>query len=161
VDGCIVVAAEEYDWLSAEASWIYDHDAIVTEGAGALYLEPGNEGVLLEAITPAVTCVGKTGRKEAARQTRHYLEPWWEESVLFDSLKGFRRQDRAEAAVWNDWMGERVSVNRWFGEGYSANAAWQSVAAVDALHQGSCRRAIVTSTGSNEKSMGAVFSRPC
>ena len=39
VDGCLVVSAEEIDWLSAEGLKLYSRDYLPAEGAAAIYLE--------------------------------------------------------------------------------------------------------------------------
>ena len=39
VDGCLIVCAEETDWLTLEALSLYSRDFIATEGAAAVYLE--------------------------------------------------------------------------------------------------------------------------
>jgi hypothetical protein len=154
----VVVAAEESDWLLGEAIWMFDHEVVVAEGAGAVYLEPGDSGILLEAVTPSISCVGGTNRGKAAAMLRRDLEPWREGSVLFDGVGASSRLARAEREAWSDWRGERVSVKRVLGEAFSAGPAWQVVAAVDALHRGVCHRAVVPAVGSNEKCLGAVFS---
>jgi len=38
VDACLVVGAEEFNWLQAQAVWHFDHHAILGAGAGALCL---------------------------------------------------------------------------------------------------------------------------
>src|SRR3954452_14479620 len=61
VDGCLVVGAEEMDWLVTDAFALFDERAIISDGAGALYLrrEPSaiNEtavaGVRLQAVSDA------------------------------------------------------------------------------------------------------------
>src|SRR5881394_484254 len=44
VDGCLVVGAEELDWLTADAFLLFTRQVVVSEGAGALYLTRGSAG---------------------------------------------------------------------------------------------------------------------
>src|SRR5881397_1263046 len=41
VDGCLVVGAEEMDWLTSDAYRLFNRRAVLSDGAGALYLRPG------------------------------------------------------------------------------------------------------------------------
>jgi 3-oxoacyl-(acyl-carrier-protein) synthase len=38
VDACLVIGAEEFNWILADALWLFDRSAILTSGAGALCL---------------------------------------------------------------------------------------------------------------------------
>jgi 3-oxoacyl-(acyl-carrier-protein) synthase len=40
VDGCLVVGAEEMDWLTADAYRLFERKVVLSEGAGAVYLRP-------------------------------------------------------------------------------------------------------------------------
>src|SRR5581483_12129265 len=55
VEGCLVVAAEEIDWLPTSATLLFDHTAVMSDGAGALYLrrEPadGQKNVWLDSVS--------------------------------------------------------------------------------------------------------------
>ncbi|HLP78341.1 MAG TPA: hypothetical protein VK327_15655, partial [Candidatus Paceibacterota bacterium] len=56
VDGCLVVGAEEMDWLTADAARLFDRNAIIADGAGALYLKRDSAvgpAVRLNAVTSA------------------------------------------------------------------------------------------------------------
>ena len=58
VDACLVIGAEETNWLRADALWHLDHRAIISGGAGAvcLSLDPAcSVGVELERITDVHT----------------------------------------------------------------------------------------------------------
>jgi hypothetical protein len=64
--------------------------------------------------------------------------------------------DTAERQAWADWQGDRLSVKRLFGEGLTAAAAWQCVAAVNAIQQGRTA-ANVSIVGTNQQAIGARF----
>src|SRR5206468_1544378 len=72
-DGCLVVGAEEDDWLTADAMHLFDRKSTLSDGAGALYLRKGaGPGPRLDAITGAHLFAGKS-RSEAARRARAEL----------------------------------------------------------------------------------------
>ncbi len=100
VDGCLVIGAEEMDWLTTDAFRLFDTKVIVSDGAGALY---------------------------------------------------------AELAAWRDWTGPRLSPKVILGEGLMAAAAWQCVAAIDALQQCRYSAANVSVVGCNQQAIAAQF----
>lgn len=159
VDGCLVVGAEELDHLVAQAFELFEPEALVSEGSGALYLEtqgaPG--AVELEAITNAHLFFNRSERTAAAAAARTEAGPDGQDSLLCDGAQGTPRLDRDEAAAWKDWRGSRLSPKRTCGEGFMAAAAWQCVAAVDALMEGLHRTAVVSVVGCNQQAIAARF----
>src|SRR6185312_6396696 len=117
VDGCLVIAAEEMDWLTAGAVNLFERTAIFSDGAGALYLrssrrqEARADSVQLKAVTNSHLYSNRTGRAESIRAAREELRgeraggtpavPG--RDLLCDGLQGVARFDRDEAAAWNDW----------------------------------------------------------
>jgi len=67
------------------------------------------------------------------------------------------RADRDEQSAWRDWPGQRLSPKKILGEGLMAAAAWQCVAALDALSSNKCAAANVSVVGCNEQAIGARF----
>ena len=187
VDACLVIGAEETNWILADALWHLERSAILTAGAGALCLchEPElSVGVELAAITNAQTYSTRNSRTQAARAMREQLRafgapascrpvasgqneeiagrmPALRENVelLCDSTGNSPRTDAAELKAWRDWTGPRLSPKRILGEGLMAAAAWQCVAACDALAGGRFAAANVSLVGSNQQAMGARFVR--
>lgn len=162
VDGCVVVGAEELDWLVAEAFGLFDPEGIVGEGAGALYLGRATEetgSVELRAITQPHLFVHKRGRAEAAHQAREELGEPPPNSLLCDGIQGVQRLDQDERAAWKDWAGSRWSPKTILGEAFMAAAAWQCVAAVDALLRKLHDSASVSVVGCNQQAIAARFSR--
>jgi len=158
VDGCVVVAAEELDWLSAEALGYYTSDCIPAEGAGAIYLEPGTGPVRLLKLPEPVPYSAMT-RGEAAHAIRKSLRPENDaHTLLVDGLCGSPGIDHAEHAAWHDWRGPRISPRRTLGEGLGVSAAWQCVAAVHALTAGVARQAVITAVGGNQQAAGLLIS---
>lgn len=172
VDGCVVIGAEEMDWLVADAMRLFSKNAIVSDGAGALYLKRDPQGthpVRLNAIASPQLFAGAQSRARAAERVRDEIlsasaRPAGESGavdarLLCDSLTGVPRLDRDENAAWAGWTGARLSPKRMLGEGFVAGAAWQCVAAADAIAAGKCESAIVNIVGCNEQAIAAEFSR--
>jgi 3-oxoacyl-[acyl-carrier-protein] synthase II len=162
VDGCLVAGAEEMDWLTADALRLFDRKTTLSEGAGALYLKLNPEkktAVRLQTITDPQLFCGDTARSEAAKRAREGLREMPPGSVLCDGLSGSARTDRAEANAWRDWTGPRLSPKSILGEGLMAGAAWQCVAAVDALQENRYDAATVSVVGCNQQAIAAQFVR--
>jgi hypothetical protein len=161
VDACLVIGAEETNWILADALRHLDRDAIITSGAGALCLSRDAEkpwAVELAAITDPHTYSARWTRTRAAGAMRAQLGGAAGE-LLCDGLQDCRRSDAPELLAWRDWPGERVSPKRVFGEGLMASAAWQCVAACDAVANGGVAAANVSLVGSNQQAIGARFVR--
>lgn len=161
VDGCLVIGAEEMDWLTADAAKLFDAQVIVGEGAGALYLRGDDRSaVRLDAITSAHLFSSRPTRRAAARLARNELRTTLPSSVLCDGAQGAPRLDRAETEAWRDWTGTRLSPKMVLGEGFVAGAAWQCVAAVDLLRRGRYSVADVSVVGFNQQALAARFAAP-
>ena len=81
------------------------------------------------------------------------------ETLLCDSRLGVDSLDDAESAAWRNWRGPRLSPKKILGEALMGAAAWQCVAAVDALQRGACPAALVNVVGCNQQAIGARFVR--
>ena len=162
VDACLVIGAEETNWIIADALWHLDRPAIVAAGAGALCLcrEPKlSAGVELAVITDAHTFSARLNRAQAAQAMRAQLGKNFHGELLCNGIGNSPRTDAAERSAWNDWNGARVSPKRILGEGLMAAAAWQCVAACDAVADGRFAAASVSLVGSNQQAIGARFVR--
>jgi hypothetical protein len=162
VDGCLVIGAEELDWLVAEAFGLFDPGGVVSEGAGALYLRCDSDSgasVQLQRITEPQLFSSKPQRAQAALRARTEMGPGDRASFLCDGLQGVARLDRNESEAWQDWPGPRCSPKLICGEAFAAAAAWQCVAAVDALNRGEYSSANVSVVGINQQAIAARFGR--
>jgi 3-oxoacyl-(acyl-carrier-protein) synthase len=162
VDVCLVIGAEETNWILADALRYFERSAVITAGAGALCLcrEPKlSAGVELAAITDVHTYSAQNGRIQAARAMRGQLGKSSPRELLCDGLGNSPRADAPELAAWRDWTGPRVSPKRILGEGLMAAAAWQCVAACAATASGQFTAANVSLVGSNQQAIGARFVR--
>ncbi len=157
VDGCLVVSAEEIDWLSAEGLCYYSGDYLPSEGAAAIYLE-ATAGPARLLRLPDPISLTTNSRTQAARRIRELLAPeddGW--TLLIDGRAGIERYDRPETAAWSDWQGPRWSPRKVLGEGMGVSSAFQIVAAVAALKAGLCRKAVVSAVGANQQAAGILL----
>jgi 3-oxoacyl-(acyl-carrier-protein) synthase len=162
VDACLVIGAEENCWLLADALWHFEHSAVFSSGAGAvcLSLDPAMSlGVELDLITDAHTYAARKSRARAARAMREQLPPGSLAELLCDGVGDSPRADAPELAAWRDWTGPRVSPKRILGEGLMAAAAWQCVAACDAVAGRRFAAANLSLVGCNQQAVGARFVR--
>jgi 3-oxoacyl-(acyl-carrier-protein) synthase len=163
VDRCLVIGAEETNWLLADGLWHFEHSAVISGGAGAvcLSLDPTiSLPVELSAITDPHTYTTLKHRARAARAMREQLPPGSSADLLCDGVSGSPRADAPELAAWRDWAGARISPKRILGEGLMAAAAWQCVAACEAVASGRFPAANVSLVGCNQQAVGARFERP-
>jgi 3-oxoacyl-(acyl-carrier-protein) synthase len=162
VDACLIIGAEETNWIVADALWHLDRPAVITGGGGALCLCRDPElsaGVELMAITDPHTYSARNSRMQAAKAMRGQLGKSSSGELLCDGLGDSPRTDAPELAAWHDWTGPRVSPKRILGEGLVAAAAWQCVAACDAVASGRFAACDVSLVGSNHQAIGARFAR--
>ncbi len=159
VDGCLIVAGEETDWLSAEGLCLYSKNYLPSEGSGAIYLEASDGPVRLLHLPDPVPFSGHS-RIEAARKIRECLNAENDGSTLLvDGRAGVARFDLPEMQAWSDWTGPRWSPRVTLGEAMGASAALQIIAAVEALKSGGFQKAIVTATGGNQQAAGVLLGR--
>lgn len=160
VDGCLVIGAEETDWLTSDAMRLFVREVIVSDGAGALYLTRETDqtpAVRLGSITNPRLYSRTAKRLEAGRAMRAECPEETGNRLLCDGLLGFSRADHDEQAVWGDWVGPRLSPKAILGEGLMAGAAWQCVSAVDALQQNRYAAATVSVMGCNQQAIAGQF----
>jgi 3-oxoacyl-(acyl-carrier-protein) synthase len=157
VDGCLVVAAEEIDWLSSEALCHYSRSYLPSEGAGAIYLEAAEGPAVIHQLPDPVSYNSRS-RSAAAREIRSALGATDDgRTLLVDGLCGIHRFDGPEIAAWQDWQGPRWSPKFVLGESMGAASAFQVVAAVEALKSGRHQTAVVSSVGSNQQAAGILL----
>jgi hypothetical protein len=159
VDGCLVVASEEIDWLSSEGLLHYSRDYVPAEGAAAIYLEAVDGPVKLLRLPDPVS-LAACGREQAACEMRHRLAAADDgTTLLVDGRAGVLRYDRPETLAWENWQGPRWSPRMLLGEGMGISAALQTVAAVQALEAREFQKAVVVATGANQQAAGMLLGR--
>ena len=139
-DGCVVVGAEETDWIAADAVRLFRRDRIYSGGAGALYLgtDP-RSAVELAAITDSFSYTRAQGRIQAVRKMEAQLSG----GMADDEGEGHRRT--ANSALFN--------------EAFVAGAAWRCVEACDRIRQGELPAINIGIVGANQQAIGARFVR--
>lgn len=156
VDGCLVIGAEEIDWLTADAFRRFQRKMIMSDGAGAIYLRAEPSAVQLSKITDAHPFLKTQSRHCAAQKMRAQLGER-AKALLCDSTQAMPRLDSAELDAWKDWSGERISPKIILGESLMAAAAWQCVLAIDAVREKHYEAANVSVVGCNQQAIGAQF----
>jgi 3-oxoacyl-(acyl-carrier-protein) synthase len=159
-DGCVVVAPEEMDWLSAEALAMYSRGYVASEGAAAIYLELDGQGPRLLSVPDPVLLGQGVDRAEALTLLVNASGSYHEDrTLLSDSRSGVARYDRAESEVFANWSGPRMSTRRILGESLGASSGIQCVAAAEALRRGQADQALVVAMGGNEQVAGCLLAR--
>ena len=160
IDVALVVGAEELDWLVAGAQHLFNSHVIISEGAGALMLEPSRtseDAVHLDCVTEPAPYTERTPQPIAAELIQTAIATENDQAVLVDSMNGVPLLDRAESRAWAGWTGPRISVKRHLGESFAAGSAWQCVVASDQLPRRLHPEAIVNVVGCNEQVIAARF----
>lgn len=158
VDACLVIGAEEMDWLGADAYRIFQPNIVLSDGAGAIYLTGNATDIRLDQVSNAHLFLQHQNRHCAARKMRMELPCNMEDALLCDGTQNLPRLDAAENDAWHDWSGRRLAVKHVMGEGLMAASAWQCVAAIDALKHGQAQTGVVSIVGCNQQAIGAAFS---
>jgi len=162
VDACLVIGAEEIDWLTSHAFRLFARDIVLSDGGGAVYLRRGDSGAgiaRISAITNSHLFTARQSRSAAARKMRRELSSNGSHApLLIDGVQDLRRYDSVEQSAWADWKGARVSPKRIMGEGLMAASAWQTVLAIHAVANGASA-AMVSVLGTNQQAIGAEFAR--
>jgi 3-oxoacyl-[acyl-carrier-protein] synthase II len=148
VDGVLVVAAEEQDWLCGEAAALYDPQLKVGEGGAAVYLEmpqqPTSGDIQMDGQLVSQSFNGTVSRQSATLSVVDDLLP---AEFICTSLTGSPRTDADELAALVATSANIISPLRNLGSGLGVSSAWQVVAAVSAMQQSNVSSAIVLSLG--------------
>jgi hypothetical protein len=158
VEECLLIAAEECDWLSAEALTYYHPKLIATEGAGALLLSSKPQGPRVSKVVGPMCYTSWKERAsllpELAEQTRAVAKS---NAILIDDRTGITRIDRAEADAWASMSCNTVrSPKTILGESMGANCALKlAVATLETRETG--RETIISMPGTNTAAYACVI----
>jgi len=159
VDGCLVLCAEELDWLVTEAFSLYSGDLHGTEGAAAIYLEKGasgnSTGVQLQQMIGPCDYTNTEQRRDAVKSVCE-IRSQAPDALLVDGLTGVQRIDRDEQDALSSWTGQRVSPARQLGFGGGATCGFQTVVALEAL-KNDYESSLVMACGTNQHAFSAHF----
>ena len=149
-DGCVIVGAEEVDWIVADAVRLFQPRAVYSGGAGALYLKmDADSEVELAAITDSFIFTKEQTRAKAAARMKSQLPAGSANELLCDG--------GADSMIWSNWPGRRLTPKTILGEAFVATAAWQCVSACRAISQNESPAANVSVVGANQQAIGARF----
>jgi len=163
VGSCLVIGAEESDWVIADAVRLFQRSAVHGAGAGALLLtrEPGRAPLAeLAAVTDSFSYAAGRSRRQAALNMRAQLPTGGAEEILCWGFENLPATDAPETEAWPDWPGDRRSPKLLLGRAFNASAAWQCVMACDAVALGQCHAANVSVVGTSQQAIGARFQNP-
>jgi 3-oxoacyl-(acyl-carrier-protein) synthase len=183
LDRCLVVAAEEADWLLCDAyrKWRLLRSApplepfgrpprgtILSEGAGAVLLSRGGD-IRLEKIV-----AGTNFRKQS--EAGRALEKVYGElgdaeiDLVVASANGTFVDAAEQAAVFRNYPGAKIyATKRALGESVGASSLWQTICGVQSLRSqlvppgvrltGPLRRAVISVCGLNQQVAGLTLAR--
>jgi hypothetical protein len=155
VDQCLIIGAEEADWLSTEAVGYYDKRVIVTEGAGAMLVGLEGDGPRIEHQVGPFAYHSTPERRVAVQQMVEAL-PRLPEATLIDGQMGVRRLDSAEAAAWAGRpVGKVLHPHQVLGESLGSASALQLVLAA-AMAAGAGQTSVLSMPGANTAAYGCV-----
>ena len=139
VERCLVLAAEECDWLGAEAVRYAHRGLVAGEGAAALLLSADGSGpVLAEVVDQPVR-----GRAERAQALAAAVRAW-PGRVVIDGRCGVAKLDRDETAALEGIGGESRQPGVVLGECLGAAGSLQLVLAAAAAGRGRAAAAWVS-----------------
>ncbi len=156
VDGCLVICAEEIDWLTSEGLYLYSKQLIASEGAAAIYLEHHTSELQLETLLGPFDYTCSAERKAAIHDAWSITKQ--DSTLLVDGLSGVKKIDRDELAASHAWQSSRISPNTIVGDAMGARCGFQSIVAIEALLNG-FEEAIVLASGGNQHAFSAKFKR--
>jgi 3-oxoacyl-(acyl-carrier-protein) synthase len=151
---CVIVGAEEIDWLTADALRLFDRSKTLSEGAGAVLLTrtPRASSARLSLVTDEFLHGASTKAGALQRMRQELGEAG---GLLCDSTTNDGGISREEFLLWKNWTGPRVSLKKILGEGLMAAAAWQVVFAADAVATRMAPESIISLAGFHQHAVGA------
>ena len=155
VDGCLVICAEETDWLTLEALRLYSRGLIGTEGAAAIYVEANPSPIAIAQLSGSFGYTDAAERRAAIRQAYDCLE---KAGLLIDGLTGVPRFDKDEAIATTDWPAARHSPAQILGEGMGLRHGFQTIAAIEAIQNGH-ETASILASGGNQQAFSATLAK--
>lgn len=157
VDGCLIVCAEEIDWLTLEALGLYSRGLIATEGAAAIYVEANPSSIAVENLNGPFCYTDATERRVAIREAWRAAEKS-SAHILVDGRSGSPRLDRDESETTAAFQGPRISPAKILGEGMGVRCGFQTIAAIAAIKNGH-DSATILATGGNQHAFSATLTR--
>lgn len=158
VEDCLLIAAEECDWLSAEGLTYYHPNHIASEGAGALLLSACGDGPRVSEMIGPLAYLSWQERCEllpdlAAQTLAKFQGP----ATLINDSTGIHKIDRAEIAAWSGRPWDSVLSPKYvLGESMGASGAMQLVLGTLAVRQ-TQQPVVISMPGSNTAAYACVL----
>jgi 3-oxoacyl-[acyl-carrier-protein] synthase II len=158
VEECLIIAAEECDWLSTEGLTYYHPQLIASEGAGALLLSAQGEGPRISDVIGPLAYLSWQERNalmpQLAAQTQAKLHG---SATLINDRIGIAKLDRAEESAWagRSWNAV-LSPKLVLGESMGASAVLQLVLGTLAARQ-TRRPVVISMPGANTAAYACVL----
>ena len=153
---CLVIAAEEYDWLSANGAHYHHRGIIASEGAAALLLGAGGAGPAVQQVVGPIAYHTQAERVQAVAAMAQALH-WHSADWLIDDGIGLTALDRAESEAWAGCSPSlRLSPKCILGHTLGAAPAFQMVVAAELARQRQVRVA-VSMPGNNTAATGCII----
>jgi 3-Oxoacyl-[acyl-carrier-protein (ACP)] synthase III len=158
-DGVLVIGVEEMDWIVAESVGFFQRRAIHSAGAGAVYLKKEKTSEAraeLAAVTDSFLFTQNQSPAQAAQKMRGQLPKCGPDESVILSAPLNPRAEAAESSAWQDWSGNRLAPKPVLSQAFTASAAWQCVAACEAIARDEFAAVNVSVVGANQ-AIGARF----
>ena len=159
VQHCVVIGAEEVDWVLCEAYRTWRLPALLADGAAALVI--GRTGsVSLEKIHAGIPFLKRTQAAVALDQVHRDMAAIRGAELVVGCANG-TYIDRLEAeSLARNFPACAVEFpKRAFGEALGASALQQTIQAALALEKRGLKKAVVSVLGFNEQASGLVLAR--
>lgn len=158
VEDCLVIAAEECDWLSAEGLTYYHPNLIASEGAGALLLSASGDGPRVSEMIGPLAYLSWQERcdllPDLAAQT---LAKFQGPATLINDSTGIHKLDHAEITAWSGRPWDSVLCPKYvLGESMGASSALQLVLGTLAVRQ-TQQPVVISMPGSNTAAYACVL----
>ena len=158
VEDCLVIAAEECDWLSAEALTYYHPKLIGSEGAGALLLSASGGGPRVSEIIGPLGYLSWQERCDLLPQlASQTLAKFQGPATLINDRTGISKLDHTEIAAWSGRTWDAVLSPKYvLGESMGASTALQLVLGTLAVRQ-TQQPVVISMPGSNTAAYSCVL----
>jgi hypothetical protein len=162
VTDCLIVSAEEYDWLSAEALSLFPGPKIASEGAAALWLQhndaPLSGSLVLEQITEAAPITARQTRATAIQRMKTALAAP-ANATLLAATSGCPVWDRPHLDAFGSWTAPRFTLQPQFGHPFAVLGGWQCALACELLQRNLCLDAVIPADTGATQAQAAWFHR--
>ena len=158
VTHCLVIAAEEHDWLSANGAQHYHRHLIAAEGAAAILFGKQGSGPRLRNLIQPQVYHTQLERAQSVAGVARRLMAEGTARCLVDDCIGIAALDAAEIQAWSDLPAvQRWSPKRVLGHAQGAVPCFQLVIGVE-LAKRQRGDVFVSIPGSNRAATGCIIS---